>query len=45
VLARYGGKVTVAAAEHSEKTASSPAVDLPQTVSSGNGGPDWATWG
>ena len=55
VVAFYGGKVTVAAAdsrssiswltarERSEETASSPAVDRPQTVSSGNGDHDWAT--
>ena len=36
-----GGKVTVAAAEHSED----PPVDRPQTVSSGNGEHDWATSG
>ena len=32
-----------AAGERSEETASSPAVDRPQTVSSGNGDHDWAT--
>ena len=35
----HRSKVTVAAAEHSET------VDRPQTVSSGNGGHDWATQG
>ena len=34
-----GGKVTVAAAEHSEEEGTA---DRPQTVSSGNGGHDWA---
>ena len=33
----YGGKVTVAAAEHSYE------MDRPQTVSAGNGRHDWAT--
>ena len=39
VLAGYGGKVTVAAAQHTEDESTA---DRPQTVSSGNGGHDWA---
>ena len=45
MVATSGGKVTVAPAERSEKTTASPAVDRPQTVSSGNGGHSWATKG
>jgi len=40
VLAGYGGKVTVAAAQHTEDESTA---DRPQTVSTGNSERGWAT--